>query len=309
MIESKYILDSLTGIKFKVQWNPNRELRLNHELLIERGVININIDNNLLVNRNNQGKACYLCSENIKLQNPLEILLPFKLSGEKYFCGANFSPITNKHFTIMSEEHKPQQYDSQVILAMIDFVTQSNGKFRTIFNGKAGASILEHLHIQATTELFPIEDINISNNNLVSTISNTNIYKPDYYLPLLILESENTETISIISDKLINQWETQNSEYHTVNIVAHKNNEKYRIYIYLRDTRKLKGTGKIGDMGTFECSGLLVLSAGDKDSKKGITGERCLYEQADLGKIKKLLQEIAPTDHFDLTNFISENHK
>ncbi|NIU87028.1 MAG: DUF4922 domain-containing protein, partial [Nitrosopumilaceae archaeon] len=305
LIESEHIIDAHTGIKFIVQWNPNRELRLNHELLIERGVINTNIDSSLLVNKNKQGKACYLCSDNIKIQNPLEILFPIKLSGEKYFCGANFSPITNNHFTIMSEEHKSQQFGSQVILAMMDFVKKSNGKFRTIFNGKAGASILEHLHIQATTQKLPIEDIKISKNNLITTTYNTNIYEPEYYLPLIILESDNAQSISLISDKLINQWEAHDSEHHTVNILVHKKNEKYRICIYLRDTRKLIGTGKIGDMGTFECCGLVVLSAGGNDPNKGSVGERSLFEDVNINKIKKLLQEIAPSDIFDLTNLIS----
>ena len=79
--ESKYYLDKQTGINICLQWNPNRELRLNHDLLIERGVIDTDIDQELLINRDDKGKPCYLCSQNIDIHNPIEILFPIELAG------------------------------------------------------------------------------------------------------------------------------------------------------------------------------------------------------------------------------------
>ena len=292
--ESKYFIDNKTSIRFCLQWNPNRELRLNHDLLIQRGVIDTDINQGFLINRDIIGKPCYLCNKNIDIQNPIEILWPVELAGTKYYCGSNFVPITNNHFTIMSEEHKPQNYGSNVICSMIDFVKKTNGIFKAIFNGKAGASILSHLHLQGTTEKLPVEDINISAHNLVYSDSETKVYKPNYYLPLFILESESIESINKNSDQLIQNWISLNPKFHTQNIIALKFNNAFRVFIFLRDIRKLLGSGKIGDMGTFECSGLLVLSRGIVDSKNNSTEERFLYENSNLDTIKYLLTDIAP---------------
>jgi len=302
--ESKYYLDRQTGINFCLQWNPNRELRLNHDLLIERGVIDTDIDQELLINRDDNGKPCYLCSQNIYIQNPIEILFPIELTRIKYFCGANFAPITDNHFTIMSAEHKPQNYDSSLILSMIDFVEKTNGVFKAIYNGKAGASILSHLHLQGTTEKLPVEDMNISDHDMIFSDSETKVYKPDYYLPLFILESESIDSISNKSHLIIQNWRTLNPDFHTQNIIAIKQNKKFKVFVFLRDRRKLIGRGKNGDMGTFECSGLLVLSKGILDSSNHSTEERGLFENSNLDTIKNLLKEIAPEYKIDVKDLI-----
>ena len=46
---AKEFYDHSTGITFRVRWNPDRELRKNHELLIERQVIAADIDQAALV--------------------------------------------------------------------------------------------------------------------------------------------------------------------------------------------------------------------------------------------------------------------
>lgn len=103
----KEFFDPDTNIKFRFQWNPNRELRKNHALLIERGIVK-NIDKSELIN-----DGCYLCKANIDKQNPREILLEIEIAGEKLYAGANFAPITNNHFTIMNAVHCPQNYQKK----------------------------------------------------------------------------------------------------------------------------------------------------------------------------------------------------
>ena len=53
-------------------------------------------------------------------------------------------------------------------------------------------------------------------------------------------------------------------------------------------------------MGTFECSGLLVLSRGITDSKNNSTEERFLYENSNLDTIKNLLSDIAPEQNMNI---------
>jgi len=42
--KEKQFFDPNTGITFSLQWNPDRELRKDHRLLVERGVIAGNVD-------------------------------------------------------------------------------------------------------------------------------------------------------------------------------------------------------------------------------------------------------------------------
>ena len=133
--------DKISGVVFRLLWNPDRELRKNHSLLIKRGVITRDVDKSKLINLDKKGKPCYLCRENIAIQNPAEILLPLRLAGKEYYAGANFAYIENNHFTIMSSHHRKQKYDRHILVALFDIVEQTGGYFRGIFNGLAGASI------------------------------------------------------------------------------------------------------------------------------------------------------------------------
>ncbi len=215
--------------------------------------------------------------------------------------GANFSPITDNHFTVMSKDHIPQKYHDSVIPSMLDLINKTDGGFRAIFNAQAGASIISHLHLQATTSRLPVEDIHISTQDVIYSESNTTVYKPDYYLPLFISEGVSAKSLSKISDHIINQWIVLNPKFHTVNILALKQTEKYRVYIFLRDSRKLIGAGKVGAMGTFECSGLIVLSAGSIGTTKPSTQERLVFENSSLGTIQNLLNQITPDENIEVS--------
>ena len=293
--DSRIFQDDKTGIRFKVEWNPARELRKQHNLLIQRDIIDAEADQSRLINRDINNKPCYLCRNNIDLQNPLEVLLPLRLSGNDYYCGANFAPITRNHFTIMSSDHIEQRYRKSVIYSMIDFVLQTGGKYSVVFNGRAGASILSHLHLQATTEKLPVEEIKIDDDDYLIYENKLCISKPFYYLPLYIVEGNDYEIVGEKADNIVGRWLNIEPEFNTQNILVTKAEEIIRVLIFLRDRRRLIGDGKEGDMGTFECSGELVLSS--DIMVKGESGkERVLYNNITLDKITALLSQISPDD-------------
>ena len=293
--ESKTITDDITGLRFRVEWNPARELRKNHQLLIERDIIDSTVDQDQLINIDSNDKPCYLCSNNIYLQNPLEVLLPLRLSASDYFCGANFAPITNNHFTIMTSEHVEQKYDSGVISSMIDFVDKTGGSYKAVFNGRAGASILTHLHLQATTEKFPIESIDIKDDKYLVNKEGINVAKPDYYLPLYIVSGSDFEMVKKCSDHIILSWIEINPGFNTQNLIVIKDGGSLTVYIFLRDRKRLVGNGKEGDMGTFECAGNLVLSS--DITVMGQTGnERYLFDNVNIDLIRDLLKDVSPND-------------
>jgi len=293
--ESKIIPDDMTGIEFKVQWNPARELRKQHQLLIERDIIDSTVDQNQLINLDRNNKPCYLCSNNILLQNPLEVLLPLKLSERAYYCGANFAPITDNHFTLMTSEHVEQKYDSDVLSSMIEFVKQTCGNYKAVFNGRAGASILTHLHLQATTEKFPVESIDRKDDKYLVDRKRITVTKPGYYIPLYIVSGSDFGMVEKYSDRIILSWIEINPAINTQNIIVIKDGDFLTIYIFLRDRKRLVDNGREGDMGTFECAGNLVLSS--EVTVMGQSGnERYLYDNVNLDVIRTLLKQIAPDD-------------
>lgn len=292
--EEKRFFDEHCGVEFRLLWNPGRELRKNHELLIQRGVVAKSIDESKLVNKDKSGKACYLCKENIALQNPAEILFSIKLAGEKYFAGANFAYITNNHFTIMNSSHRPQQYRKQVLEVLDDFVLRTGGCFRAIFNGLAGASIPWHEHMQATTEKFPLEDIKIRDTDVLHQDSHIRASVPFYYLNTGVVESASRARVEDAIDRAIRKWHSFNKQYHTENVIAAMTDGRFRMFLILRDTRKLAGRGKAGGMASFECGGNIVLSYEPTENQRGKVNERITFDRASVETAKQLLSDIAP---------------
>jgi hypothetical protein len=292
--EIKQFKDKTTGVKFRLQWNPDRELRKNHSLLISRGVIAKGVNKAKLVNIGKDGKPCYLCSKNISQLNPAEILLRLRLAGEYYFIGANFAYIENNHFTVMSSRHFAQSYKKRILVVLNDFVEQTDGYFRAIFNGRAGATILDHVHFHATTEPFPVEDIQIRKQDAVFQKGSVRVFRPFYYTPLWIIEGRDKDAVINAADRIISLWRKLNLREHTENVLAVKSNGLFRTFVFLRDTKRLTGEGKSGDVACFECGGSIVLSYQPSTEQKDEINERNTFDTADLVTVKTMLEDIAP---------------
>lgn len=292
--ERKEFTDETCDVKFRLLWNPDRELRKDHALLIERGVIAEHVDQDRLINRDDRGKPCYLCKENIALQNPSEILFPLRLGGEEYFLGANFAYIENNHFTLMSSQHRDQRYGRHVLNVLHDFVDQTDGYFRAIFNGLAGASIPWHEHLQVTSVSLPIEAIRIQKHDVVLEASGIRVSRPFYYTPVWVVEGERGDAVMDVADRIILAWHDLNQTHHTENVIASRSDGRFRLFIFLRDTRRLAGEGKSGDMASFECGGSIVLSFLPPPDRTQDTNERSTFDSATLSSVRRLLADIAP---------------
>ena len=291
--EKREFTDDTCGVNFRLLWNPHRELRKNHALLIERGVIAEKVDQSKLINRDKDGKPCYLCPTNIALQNPNEILFPIEVCGEQYFLGANFAYIDNNHFTLMSTEHRCQQYRKHVLDVLADFVLKTSGHFRAIFNGLAGASIPWHEHLQVTTAAFPIEAIQIRSQDVQFRRAGIRVARPLYYTPVWVVEG-NRPAVVDAADRIISEWEKSDTDYHTENVIGSACGEHLRFFVFLRDKRRLAGTGKFGDMASFECGDSIVLSYQPLPERAHETDERATFETASLNTVRRLLADIAP---------------
>jgi len=285
--------DPDTQIRFLVQWNPERALRKNHKILIKRGIIKEHIDTNALINKDKKGKACYLCKKNIDLQNPKEIVLPLKLDEELFYIGANFASISDNHFTVFHHQHRPQKYRKKILSIMMDFLNKTNGVFRIIYNGLAGASIEAHEHFQTTSIQFPVESIKCSDQNIIYKHKDVQVIKPDYYLPLWIFEGKKESDLICLLGHFIRYWHSLKSHEHTENILGIKIGSLFRFFIFLRERSKLKVPGKAGALATFEASGLFVFSEFSENTI-GEKSKKNFFSSLSLDIMKNMLKKIAP---------------
>jgi len=291
--------DPDTQIRFLVQWNPERAMRKNHQLLIKRGIIQNHIDETKLINKDKEGKPCYLCKKNIDLQNPKEIVLPLTLDGERFYVGANFASISDNHFTIFHKQHRPQKYRKKIFSIMTDFLNQTGGSFRIIYNGLAGASIEAHEHFQTTSIRFPVESIKYSDQNIIYKHKDVQITKPDYYLPLWIFEGKKESELICLLDYFIRYWHSSKPDDHTENILGIKMDSLFRFFIFFRERSKLKVIEKTGALATFEASGLFVFSEFSKNTI-GRKSRKDFFSSLTLDIIKNMLKGIAPNDNLEL---------
>jgi len=295
--------DPATKIRFLAQWNPERALRKNHQLLIERGIIQNHVDETKLINKDKEGKPCYLCKKNIDLQNPKEIVLPLILDGERFYAGANFASISDNHFTIFHKQHRPQKYRKKIFSIMTDFLNQTGGSFCIIYNGLAGASIEAHEHFQTTSIRFPVESIKYNNRNIFFDDKNLRILKPNYYLPLWIIEGKKYSKLIPTLNRFILQWHLQKPEEHTENILGIKIGSLFRFFIFLRERSKLKVPGRAGALATFEASGLFVFSEFSENTIRE-KSKKDFFSSLSLDIIKNMLKKIAPKDVLELNNIM-----
>lgn len=115
-----------------------------------------------------KNRSCFLCGKNLpEEQKGIKLL-------ENYLLLCNPYPVFPEHFTIVTENHKPQEISS----SFSDFVLLSkllSDKYTVVYNGpQCGASAPDHLHFQAGTKYFmPIEnDFHSIKNEFGDTVLN-----------------------------------------------------------------------------------------------------------------------------------------
>lgn len=279
---NKSFIDPVSGVTFIVQLNPDRDIRSNYAELIKRGVIADGVDASILINKDADGRPCYLCKENIKVQNPKEILFELCLAGQTYFAGANFAPLAINHFTVIRADHRSQRYAKAIVPVMRSFTDLVNGSYGAVFNGLAGASIVEHEHFHATTTHFPVERIRVDPEDIVFESDGIRVSRPKYYLPLFIVEGANNIETEEAANRIIAKWHDLDAGHNTENIILVKTDDMYRVFIFLRDTKLLRPSGKKGAIAAFECGGCII------------TSEAEFWHTADLESIKLILADVAP---------------
>lgn len=272
-VETRAVLDEISGVTFRFRWMPHREIRGDVAELERRGILNPDRDESALFRdpRDPKGRHCFLCAANIRECHPLERLVPLRLDGRDYFAGANFAWIEPDHFTIMSAEHVDQAYSRHALEAIWELHRRTGGRFRVLFNGTgAGASIPWHLHYQITTAPMPIETYRDAAGEAYPTA--VRIFP--------VSQNSSLDEAHAFADG----WIARDTEHYTVNVLACGWPDAARLYVFPRDGRRATAEGK-GLIGGFEVAGEFVLSAPE---------ERKTFDNADSAAARRILAQVTP---------------
>ena len=270
--EIRRVPDSISGVVFRFRWLPHRNLRSDVAELESRGILSADRDEASLFGdpRDAPGRFCFLCPSNIRVANPLEVLVPLTLAGEGYVAGANFAWISNEHFTVMASEHTDQVFSGRALEAMLDLHAQTGGRFRIIYNGAhAGATISWHLHYQITSEALPVEELPAGREAAYPTA----------------IRRFTADAPGGGAQAYASAWVAEDPAHHRVNVLVAGPRSSPTISVFPRDTRKSHAAGK-GLMGGFEVSGDFVY---------GESGSRASFETATAHQARSLLEAIRPS--------------
>jgi hypothetical protein len=218
------------------------------------------------------GRHCFLCRENIVECHPLEILLPLELAGKEYLAGANFAWIEPGHFTVMSADHRDQEYSRHLLEAALDLHIRTAGQYRVLFNGPgAGATIPWHCHMQITSVHMPIESLREG--------------AEDCY-PTAVCRFHLGEDGLERADQTISRWLGGDESHRSFNLLVASPNGDTEIFFFPRDRRRATAEGK-GLVGGFEVAGDFVLSAPHEEET---------YQTASAAIASEILGQINPPD-------------
>jgi hypothetical protein len=269
-IETRTVRDEVSGVDFRLRWLPHRELRADVAELERRGIVNPHRRPDVLFRdpRDPPGTYCFLCAGNIREANPMEILVPFTLSGREYLAGANFAWIAEHHFTVMAAEHVDQGFTDHALDAMLDLHRRTEGSFRVVYNGaQAGATIPWHLHFHVTSEAFPVERLAIG-------------AEPRY--PAAVSRFGSDETSAALT--AAHRWIGRDPEFHRINALVAGATGRPTIHVFLRDRRLTHAPDK-GLIGGFEMCGDLVYSE---------PATRPVFERATSSDLRRILEAVRP---------------
>ncbi len=186
-------------------------------------------------------RSCFLCDKNLpEEQKGIKLL-------ENYLLLCNPYPVFPEHFTIVTENHKPQE----ILSSFSDFVLLSkllSDSYTIIYNGpQCGASAPDHLHFQAGTKYFmPIEnDFHSIKNEYGDTVLNneelTITAADDGLRRFIILESNDDKILLKAFNNfydVYNELNNYNGEP-MINLICNYDEEfGWRVIIFLRSKHR-----------------------------------------------------------------------
>lgn len=182
--------------------------------------------------RSVSSRPCFLCLDNLP---PAQKGILYR--GE-YLVLCNPYPIFEKHFTVSSLEHTPQNFQGSVE-AFLSLLTDLGPRYTIFYNGpECGASAPDHLHFQACPSgVIPIESVRHLPAHRTLCLAGCGIYAvEDTGRAMALVESPDTSAIKAVLLKIIDSLKKRaaGKTEPLLNIIAWKAAEVYRVALFPR---------------------------------------------------------------------------
>ncbi|MRI31536.1 hypothetical protein EOPP23_00835 [Endozoicomonas sp. OPT23] len=249
---------------------------------------------------------CVLCAEyNVEQagheQKQYLRVYHFDLNGVRYFIQAPPFPYQPLHFVLIEHAHTPMHLDHHSLLSALEFLDRAP-EFSLCSNSDiagAGSTVPAHHHFQILHDFKPA----VTRSNVKEGFQQSNgiltVSQMDYPLATIRLESSDREEIARAVAHVIKNWKQRNEPRYTVNFVARKENDDYRVWVMFRDLslkppesfRKVKPE----NMGFIEAAGHLLLSTpADATIEETLANNHYMVEL-----IEEALSSISPDAFID----------
>ena len=274
---------------------------------------------------------CLLCVENLgyvgRSDHPAREnirYIPITLSNRQWYIQYSPYGYFYKHCIIFDKNHDNMHISSETFQNLCEFVD----RYPSFFIGAnadlpiVGGSILNHSHYQGGKHILPVMEQGVKKEYSMKGYKETKLYLLDWYNTCLLLEGTNKEEIVSAASKILSKWRNysdseneiiasdENGEHNTITSAIKKVENKYSLYLILRNNRcneqypdgifhahpehhviKKEGIGIIEAMGLFILPARLIRQF--KTIKlgidEGLSTEEILKKSADLKDFCKII--------------------
>ncbi|MFO7370005.1 MAG: DUF4922 domain-containing protein [Bacteroidales bacterium] len=248
-------------------------------------------------------RPCFLCRQN----RPAEQLeLPFE---EDYLILLNPYPVFEKHFTIPSVGHQPQEIRERfgVMLNLAAYMQD----FALIYNGpRCGASAPDHFHFQAVEkkELPMVRDFNaMRNTRLLAVARGVKVFGWNDYLRYPVtFTGANRNDLERFFDRLylVLQREMNTLEEPMMNVLTCHTGEDWVVHVFLREKHRpsqyFESAGKqiLLSPASIDMSGVLIMPRENDFNKITINDIKDIYSQvvADSDRVNRIISQLINQD-------------
>ncbi len=277
---------------------------------------------------------CLLCKESVGFKGNYSRparqnlrIIPLDFGNDKWYL--QFSPYVyfNEHSILFSAKHVPMAINNETFLnicnaldALPHYFVGSNADLPIV-----GGSILSHNHFQSgnyNMPLFNAKDKYVFENDNFKDVKLSIV---DWGMSVIKVESENKESVLNVSAIVLDKWKKYSAEHidifshtgdvphNTITPIGKKNNEKYVMYLVLRNNRtsnehpngifhphKEKHHIKRENIGLIEVMGLGVLPKRLESETKELE-KYLIDEKADI-------KDIEDSYHYDWVKYLIDKY-
>lgn len=248
-------------------------------------------------------RPCFLCRQN---RPPQQIELAFE---ENYLILVNPYPVFDRHLTIPSVAHQPQEITNRfgVMLNLAGYLRD----YAVIYNGpRCGASAPDHFHFQAVRkeELPVVRDFEAMHNvSLTATVKGVKVFSWNDYLryPITFVSADRNELERFFGRLyFVLQREMNTNEEPMMNVLTYHTGEKWVVHVFSRKQHRPAQYFESGEKqilispACIDMSGVLIMPRENEFDNITINDIKDIYFQVvmDCRMVNRIISQLMNQD-------------